>query len=166
MRQLFFGSLFLLGMLTIFLMWYFQFMNFDLGKFILYILAGLLLLGIYDVIQKKHTILRNFPLVGHFRYLLESISPEIQQYFIENNTSGRPFSRNLRSLAYRRAKNVNDTHPFGTQRDINGVDYMALRHSIYAVAPDDIDPRIIIGGDACRHPYSASILNISAMSFG
>jgi glutamate synthase domain-containing protein 2 len=166
MRQLFFGSLFLLGMLTIFLMWYFQFMNFDLGKFILWVLVGLFVLGIYDVLQKKHTILRNFPLVGHFRYILESISPEIQQYFIESNTDGRPFSRNLRSLAYRRSKNANDTHPFGTQRDLNVVDYMALRHSIYAVSPDDIDPRITIGGEACLHPYSSSIFNISAMSFG
>jgi glutamate synthase domain-containing protein 2 len=166
MRKLFFGSLFLLGMLTIFLMWYFQFMNFNLGKFVLWVLAGLLVLGVYDVVQKKHTILRNFPLVGHFRYLLESISPEIQQYFIENNTDGRPFSRNLRSLAYRRAKNANDTHPFGTQRDLNEVDYMALRHSIYAVSPDDADARVVIGGDNCQHPYDASIFNISAMSFG
>ena len=126
MRKLFFGSLFLLGLLTIFLMWYFQFMNFDLGKFILGVLAGLFVLGVYDVAQKKHAILRNFPLVGHFRYILESISPEIQQYFIESNTDGRPFSRNLRSLAYRRAKNVSDTHPFGTQRDLNEMDYMAL----------------------------------------
>lgn len=166
MRQLFFSSLILLGMLTIFLMWYFQFMNFDLGKFFLWILAALFVLGVYDVVQKKHTILRNFPLVGHFRYLLESISPEIQQYFIESNTDGRPFSRNLRSLVYRRAKNVNDTHPFGTQRDLNGIDYMALRHSIYAVEPDEIDPRITIGGEACQHPYDTSIFNISAMSFG
>ncbi len=153
-------------MLTIFLMWYFQFMNFDLGKFILWVLAALFLLGVYDVVQKKHAILRNFPLVGHFRYLLESISPEIQQYFIESNTDGKPFSRNLRSLAYRRSKNVNDTHPFGTQRDLSGIDYMALRHSIYAVEPDKIDPRVVIGGESCRYPYSASIFNISAMSFG
>lgn len=166
MRKLFFGSLILLGMLTIFLMWYFQFMNFDLGKFILWCLAALFVLGVYDVVQKEHAILRNFPLVGHFRYLLESISPEIQQYFIESNTTGRPFNRNLRSLVYRRAKNVNDTHPFGTQRDLNGVDYVALRHSIYAVSPDSIDPRITIGGEDCLHPYSASIFNISAMSFG
>jgi glutamate synthase domain-containing protein 2 len=166
MRKLFFGSLFLLGMLTIFLMWYFQFMNFDLGKFVLWIIAGLFIVGIYDVIQKKHAILRNFPVVGHFRYILESISPEIQQYFIESNTDGRPFSRNLRSLAYRRAKNVSDTHPFGTQRDLNGVDYMALRHSIYAVSPDKTDARVMIGGHACLQPYDASIFNISAMSFG
>ena len=166
MRNLFFGSLFILGLLTVFLMWYFQFMNFDLGVFILWILAGLFLLGVYDVIQKKHAILRNFPLVGHFRYLLESISPEIQQYFIENNTDGRPFNRNLRSLAYRRAKNVSDTHPFGTQRDLNQENYMALRHSIYAVSPNDIEPRIKIGGESCLQPYDSSIFNISAMSFG
>ncbi|WP_075352647.1 FMN-binding glutamate synthase family protein [Algoriphagus marinus] len=166
MRKLFFGSLFLLGLLTIFLMWYFQFMNFNLGQFVLWILGGLFLVGIYDVLQKKHAILRNFPVVGHLRYILESISPEIQQYFIESNTDGRPFNRNLRALAYRRAKNANDTHPFGTQRDLNEVDYMALRHSIYAVSPDKTDARVMIGGDACLHPYDASVFNISAMSFG
>lgn len=147
-------------------MWYFQFMNFDLGRFVLWVLLLLFFIGVYDVFQKKHAILRNFPLVGHFRYLLESISPEIQQYFIESNTDGKPFDRNTRALAYRRAKSVNDTHPFGTQRDIGESNYMALRHSIYAVVPKDKDPRVMIGGKDCLQPYSASIYNISAMSFG
>ncbi|RAI91464.1 FMN-binding glutamate synthase family protein [Algoriphagus yeomjeoni] len=166
MKKMFFGSLMLLAMLTFFLMWYFQFVQFKFGYFILGILVILLGIGIYDINQKSHAILRNFPVVGHFRYLLEKISPEIQQYFIETNTDGRPFSRNLRSLVYRRAKNVNDTHPFGTQREINGEDYMALRHSIYAVHTNDEDARVVIGNEACKQPYSASILNISAMSFG
>lgn len=166
MRKLFFGGLLLLVLITVFLMWYFEFMNFDLGRFVLWSLLVLFFVGIYDVIQKQHAILRNFPLVGHFRYILESISPEIQQYFIESNTDGRPFNRNTRALAYRRAKGVNDTHPFGTQSDLGKSDYMALRHSIYAVVPKDQDPRVMIGGKDCLQPYSASVYNISAMSFG
>ncbi len=166
MRKVFFGSMVLFTMLTFFLMWYFQFMPFKFGYFVLGVLVILFSIGIYDVSQKTHAILRNFPVVGHFRYLLEKISPEIQQYFIETNTDGKPFSRNLRSLVYRRAKNVNDTHPFGTQRDINGEDYMALRHSIYAVHTNDEDARVTIGNELCKQPYSASIFNISAMSFG
>jgi hypothetical protein len=91
-------------------------MNFDFGKVVLWVLAGLHVLEMYDVIQKKYTILRNFSSVGYFKYLLETISLEIQQYFIENNIEGRPFSKNLRSLAYRRTKNINDTYPFlGTE---------------------------------------------------
>jgi len=147
-------------------MWYYELTRFTIGQAILFLLGVLVLIGIYDVIQKDHAILRNYPVVGHFRYLLESISPEIQQYFIEGNTSGKPFDRNTRALAYRRAKNVNDTHPFGTQIDIYESDYMGLRHSIYAKVPKDKDPRVIIGGKDCKKPYSASIYNISAMSFG
>ncbi|WP_439490005.1 FMN-binding glutamate synthase family protein [Algoriphagus sp.] len=166
MRKVFFGSLLLLSLVTFFLMWYFQFVQFKFGYFILGIIVLLFALGIFDVNQKSHAILRNFPVVGHFRYLLEKISPEIQQYFIETNTDGTPFSRNIRSLVYRRSKNVNDSHPFGTQRDINGEDYIGLRHSIYAVHTHDEDPRVIIGNDSCKQPYSSSIFNISAMSFG
>ncbi|SHO59958.1 FMN-binding glutamate synthase family protein [Algoriphagus zhangzhouensis] len=166
MRKLFFFSILVLFSLTLFLMWFYSFREFSFGYFVLLILGFLTVLGIYDSFQTKHAILRNFPVVGHFRYILESISPEIQQYFIESNTDGRPFSRNIRALAYRRAKSVNDTHPFGTQRDIDGEDYVALRHSIYAVHVKDEDLRIEIGGAECKQPYSASIFNISAMSFG
>ena len=166
MRKL---SLFALGALflsTWFFMWLSDFDSFRIGYLILFVIFMIGCLGIYDAVQKKHAILRNFPVVGHFRYFLESISPEIQQYFIESNTSGRPFSRNLRALVYRRAKNVNDTHPFGTQRDINNADYVALRHSIYAKGHSEKDIRVIVGGLDCKQPYSASIFNISAMSFG
>ena len=166
MRKLFFGSIILLTLLTFFLMWYFQFVQFKFGYFILGLLAVLFAIGMYDITQKSHAILRNFPVIGHFRYLLEKISPEIQQYFIETNTDGTPFSRNIRSLVYRRAKGVNDTHPFGTQKDINGEDYMALRHSIYAVHNVEENPRVLIGNEQCSQPYSSSIFNISAMSFG
>jgi glutamate synthase domain-containing protein 2 len=98
--------------------------------------------------------------------MFESISPEIQQYFIETSTEGRPFSRNHRSLAYRRAKNVSDTVAFGTQNDLDKMEYEGLRHSIYAKLPSHELPKIKIGGAKCKHPYMASIYNISAMSFG
>lgn len=166
MRKFFFFAVIVLFALTFFFMWYFEFRVFKVGNFVLLILAFLTGLGIYDSFQKKHAILRNFPVLGHFRYLLESISPEIQQYFIESNTDGRPFSRNLRALVYRRSKGLNDTHPFGTQKDINDEHYIALRHSIYAKGPISDDLRVMIGGPACQHPYSASVFNISAMSFG
>lgn len=166
MRKLFFFSILVFFFLTLFLMWYYSFRDFSLGYFVLGILGVLTALGIYDSLQSKHAILKNFPVVGHFRYILESISPEIQQYFIESNTDGKPFNRNLRSLAYRRSKSVNDTHPFGTQRDLDGEDYLALRHSIYAVHPKEEDLRVTIGSEFCKKPYSASIFNISAMSFG
>ena len=126
----------------------------------------LYIVGIYNVFQTKHTILRNFPLLGYFRYLFEFISPEIQQYFIETSTDGRPFSRNHRSLAYRRAKNVSDTVAFGTQNDLEKLEYEGLRHSIYAKLPSDVTPKVKIGGAKCKQPYEASIFNISAMSFG
>lgn len=147
-------------------MWFYSFREFRFGYFVLALLGFLTALGIYDSLQKKHAILKNFPVVGHFRYILESISPEIQQYFIESNTDGKPFSRNIRSLAYRRAKSVNDTHPFGTQRELGGEDYVALRHSIYAVHLEPEDLRVKIGSIYCKQPYNASIFNISAMSFG
>jgi hypothetical protein len=166
MRKLFFFSIIILFALTVLFMWYYEFRAFKFGNLFLLILGILAVLGVYDSVQTKHAILRNFPVVGHFRYLLESISPEIQQYFIESNTDGRPFNRNLRSLAYRRAKGINDTNPFGTQKDINDEHYIALRHSIYAKGPVSEDIRVTIGGPACLHPYSASVLNISAMSFG
>ncbi len=135
--------------------------------FYAYIIAiPLGLIGLINRFQKTHAILRNFPLLGYFRYMFEAISPEIQQYFIERSTDGRPYSRNHRALVYRRAKNVNDTHPFGTQLDIMNNDYEAIRHSIYATDPAEDFPRVTIGSSKCSYPYSASILNISAMSFG
>lgn len=123
-------------------------------------------LGFLNRFQKSHAILRNFPLLGYFRYLFETISPEIQQYFIERTTDGKPFSRNHRALVYRRAKGVNDSHPFGTQLDLHSEGYEGLRHSIYAKEPVEEFPRVMIGSSLCKHPYNASVLNISAMSFG
>ncbi|WP_458628846.1 FMN-binding glutamate synthase family protein [Winogradskyella sp. PC D3.3] len=135
-----------------------------------FLLVGpLILMGVFDILQKAHTIRRNFPLLGRFRYMLESIRPEIMQYFVETDTEGRPLNRILRSLIYRRAKGENDTEPFGTQMDLYHSGYEWLEHSMYAKTnPKDIGefPRLIIGGKDCKQPYSSSLLNISAMSFG
>lgn len=133
------------------------------------LIAPLILMGIYDIVQKHHTIRRNFPLLGRFRYVLESIRPEIMQYFVETDTEGRPLNRILRSLVYRRAKNANDTEPFGTQMDLYHSGYEWMEHSMYAKHnPKEIGefPRLLIGGKDCKQPYSSSLLNISAMSFG
>lgn len=126
----------------------------------------LLSLGLYDIFQKKHTILRNFPVIGHMRYLLEMIAPELHQYFIESNTDGKPIDRNHRAYIYERAKLQNETHPFGTELDVNQENFMWMQHSIYPAPKLQEHPRIIIGGPDCDQPYSASLLNISAMSFG
>ena len=134
-----------------------------------FILVGpIILLGLYDIFQKKHAIRRNFPVIGNFRYMLESIRPEIMQYFVETDTEGRPFDRIERSLIYRRAKNVTETSPFGTQENTYQDGYEWINHSMYAKSHHDykIDTRVTIGGKDCLKPYSASILNISAMSFG
>lgn len=122
--------------------------------------------GVRDYLQTKHTILRNFPIIGHFRYLFEEIRPEINQYFIESNTDGAPFSREQRSLVYQRAKRVRDTIPFGTQRDLYEVGYEWVNHSIMPKHARLEDMRVTVGGPDCKQPYSASRLNVSAMSYG
>ncbi|MEM9340817.1 MAG: FMN-binding glutamate synthase family protein [Bacteroidota bacterium] len=126
----------------------------------------LFLIGLYDMIQRKHAIRRNFPLIGNFRYLLESIGPEINQYFVESNSSGVPFSRETRSLVYQRAKNQLDTLPFGTRHSVSEVGYEWVNHSLNPVKVEPETMRVLIGGPNCKQPYSASILNISAMSYG
>ncbi len=130
------------------------------------LLTSIFLLGIYNMTQSKHAILRNFPVLGYFRYFFESISPEMQQYFIERETDGKPFPRNQRSAAYRRAKNLGDTVPFGTQLEVNHRKYEGIKHSIYAKSPKEELPRVLVGNEQCSQPYHASIFNISAMSFG
>ncbi len=127
------------------------------------------LMGIYDIFQTKHTIRRNFPLLGRFRYVLEAVRPEIMQYFVETDTQGRPLNRIFRSLIYQRAKKENDTTPFGTQMNVYRSGYEWMDHSMYAKnSPKEIGefPRLLIGGADCKQPYSSSLLNISAMSFG
>jgi len=130
------------------------------------VLLALVLLGSWDLLQRKHSLYRNYPLTGHFRNIAEEMRTQIRQYFIESDTDGTPFDREQRSLVYQRAKNVVDTMPFGTERRVGEIGYEWINHSI-APRPRAADPsRTKIGNAQCRHPYSSSLLNISAMSFG
>lgn len=130
------------------------------------IILPLTSLGLYDMLQRKHTILRLYPVIGHFRYLFESIRPEIQQYFVESDTNGQPVSREFRALVYQRAKGQRDTRPFGTVFDVYRNGYEWVNHSLAPKPVQDHHPRIRFGGSDCSQPYEASPLNISAMSFG
>lgn len=124
-------------------------------------------LGLYDILQAQHAILRNYPIMGHFRFIFESFRPEIRQYFIESDEDALPFSRSQRSLVYQRAKNENADKPFGSIIDVYQEDYRFLTHSMSPNKPADFKTfRITIGNEQCTQPYSASIMNISAMSFG
>ena len=136
------------------------------ARWFLALLTPLIVLWIYDLTQKEHTILRNFPVLGHMRYILEFIRPEIQQYFIADNEQERPFDRETRSIIYQRAKNMRDTVPFGTERDIYQIGYSWALHSLAPKPISEVEQRILVGGPGCQKPYSASRLNISAMSFG
>jgi len=128
----------------------------------------LLGLGWRDTRQRRHSVLRNYPVIGHFRFLLEFIRPEIRQYFIESDHEAAPFSRQQRSLVYQRAKGDADKRPFGTQLDVHAMGYEWINHSMAPTRLPTHDFRITIGagGSSCTQPYSASIFNISAMSFG
>jgi len=132
----------------------------------LIITGPLALLGIWDVLQTRHSILRNYPILAHIRYFFEDVRPEFRQYLFESDTSGTPFNREQRSLVYQRAKNTEDKMPFGTELDVYERRYSWLNHSTAPVVKHDDGCRITIGGDQCSQPYSASVLNISAMSFG
>ena len=122
-------------------------------------------LGTWDLLQKRSTLRRNYPLLAHFRYGLESIGPEMRQYFIEADTAETPFSRQQRALAYQRAKSVLDTRPFGTLQDTYGQDYEWINHSLQPSEYMPHDFRVVVG-EGRAQPYSASVFNISAMSFG
>ena len=123
-------------------------------------------LGIRDLVQKNHAVLRNYPISAHVRFLLEEIRPEMRQYFFESEKDGKPFSRDMRAVVYQRAKMVLDKRPFGTQEDIYASGYEWMHHSVAPKPLADEHFRIKIGGPDCTKPYSASVLNISAMSFG
>ena len=133
---------------------------------LLAVVVLLLLLGVYDVLQRRHSILRNYPVLGHLRFLMEDIRPELQQYFIERNWDGRPYDRDTRSSIYQRAKNIKEEQPFGTERDVDQPGYEYLVHSTRPVDPPDVPPRVLIGGKDCTRPYPMSLMNVSAMSFG
>ena len=122
--------------------------------------------GVYDMLQTSHAICRNFPVIGHLRFLMEAIRPEMQQYFIESDTDGRPFSREQRSVVYQRAKGVLDTQPFGTRHDVYGIGAEWVEHSLAPLEPPETPPRMTIGTGRCSKPYAAALLNISAMSYG
>jgi glutamate synthase domain-containing protein 2 len=130
------------------------------------VFAALAAVGVYDVIQTRHAILRNYPILGHMRFIFEGIRPEIRQYLIESDRDEEPFSREQRSIVYQRAKGVEDKRPFGTQERIYDAGYAWLTHSIQPLHLASHDFRVLIGNAACRQPYAASLYNISAMSFG
>jgi glutamate synthase domain-containing protein 2 len=128
--------------------------------------GGLTTLGVGDLIQKRHSVLRNYPILAHLRFLIEEIRPEIRQYLFESETDGTPFSRDRRALVYQRAKMQLDKRPFGTQLAVYSDGFEWMLHSLCPRPQAKAPFRIEIGGLECGKPYSASVLNISAMSFG
>jgi glutamate synthase domain-containing protein 2 len=132
----------------------------------LIIFGFLTLVGIYDRLQTRHAVLRNYPILGHMRFLLEFIRPEIRQYFMEGDNDKTPFSRSQRTLVYSRSKAVSDKRPFGTTLDVMAPGYQWINQSLAPTHLSEYDFRIEIGGKDCSQKYSASIFNISAMSFG
>src|ERR1700759_5709018 len=140
--------------------------TFDVVLIPLIIFGALTLLGIRDLVQKNHAVLRNYPISAHMRFLLEEIRPEMRQYFFESEKDGMPFSRDTRAVVYQRAKMVLDKRPFGTQEDVYREGYEWMHHSMAPKAHANEKFRITIGGPDCTRPYSASVFNISAMRFG
>ncbi|UXX77988.1 FMN-binding glutamate synthase family protein [Reichenbachiella carrageenanivorans] len=125
-------------------------------------------LGISDLLDKKHTLRNNFPVLGALRYVMEDLRPKIYQYFIESETDGAPINRMYRSIVYQRAKGALSTNPFGTKIDVYQDGYEWANHSMHPINHTELDehPRVLIGGSDCKQPYSSSILNVSAMSYG
>jgi glutamate synthase domain-containing protein 2 len=130
------------------------------------VLAAIVAVGLHDLTQRGHSILRNYPLLGHMRFLLEKVRPEFQQYFVERNFDGRPYDRDTRTSIYERAKGVKDEQAYGTERDLAEPGYEWLLHSAHPAPEPDDPPRVRIGGPDCPQPYDMALLNVSAMSFG
>jgi glutamate synthase domain-containing protein 2 len=124
------------------------------------------LIGSFDVLQRKRAVMRNYPVLARARFLLEGIRPEIRQYFLESDHDEVPFSREQRALVYRRSKDIEGLRPFGTLRNQNEVGHEWINHSVQPRHHDTSDFRVTFGAETCARPYSASVLNISAMSFG
>src|SRR5699024_2350661 len=118
----------------------------------------LTLVGVYDLVQRNHSILRNYPLIGHLRYLMEELRPEIQQYFIERNTDGTPFDRDVRDLVYQRAKGTKDVDPFGTERNVYRPGYESFSHSMVPVPHRENEPQTRLGGPERTQPYDMRLL--------
>ena len=150
------------------LLFAFTWIAFDVGGGAALVCLFLVGLGWRDTRQRRHAVLRNYPVIGHLRFLMEFVRIEIRQYFIESDTEATPFSRMQRSLVYQRAKGVPDKRPFGTQLDVGAVGYEWINHSLAPTTVDSHDFRVDIGlgNPGCTQPYSASVFNISAMSFG
>jgi glutamate synthase domain-containing protein 2 len=137
------------------------------GWWLVVLLFGVLAaVGTWDQIQTRHSILRTYPIIGHARFLLEKIRPEIRQYFVESNTEATPFDRETRDMVYERSKGTKGDEPFGTDRDVYALGYEFLRHSLRAKFASEVTPRVRIGGPDCTQPYDMALLNVSAMSFG
>lgn len=130
------------------------------------LLGVAVIIGVYDLFQSQHTLLRNFPLLGRVRWLAEMLRPFFRSYIVESETEGRPFNHEQRAMVYRRAKKVSSVEPFGSHLDIAAPPYEWLAHSVTAQHSEEKDPRVLVGAPGTAKPYSASILNISAMSFG
>ncbi|MGY8704347.1 FMN-binding glutamate synthase family protein [Bradyrhizobium sp. 18BD] len=139
---------------------------FDIMLIPILIFGALTLLGVRDLLQKSHAVLRNYPISAHIRFLLEEIRPEMRQYFFESEKDGMPFSRDTRAVVYQRAKMELDKRPFGTQEDVYREGYEWMHHSVSPKTHAEEKFRITVGGPDCAKPYSASVFNISAMSFG
>ena len=156
----------------------FTVVGFGQGGWFLPVFVALVALGVYDVVQTRRSILRNYPVIGHLRFVLEFIRPEMRQYFLESDNEATPFSRAQRSLVYQRAKGDSDKRPFGTQLDVHAEGYEWMNHSMVPSKLATHDFRVWIGGTPdeaaqrkggeglCTQPYHASVFNISAMSFG
>jgi glutamate synthase domain-containing protein 2 len=130
------------------------------------ILLPLVALGLWDLKQPRHSLLRNYPIWGHLRYLIEAFGPELRQYIIEHNREGMPYNRDFRSLVYQRAKNIEAKKAFGTELDVYAPGYIWVSHSMVPAVVATEQPRVLIGGPQSTKPYSASVFNISAMSYG
>lgn len=135
---------------------------------LVWLMLPITLIGVYDMLQTRHSLLRNFPVVGHMRWVMEWVRPFLRQYFFESETDGAPINRMFRSVIYQRAKGALDTLPYGTKMDTQAVGYEWISHSIAAIHHDASkpEPRVVVGGPDCKQPYAASVFNISAMSFG
>ncbi|WOF45671.1 FMN-binding glutamate synthase family protein (plasmid) [Sphingopyxis indica] len=136
------------------------------ARWTLLLWTPLLLLAIYDAVQRRHTLWRNYPLVARIRWLFEALRPFLYAYIVESPLDGRPYARNERGLVYARAKGQLDAHPFGTELDVYSDEYEWMSHSIAPVEEQDRTQRVRVGTAQCSRPYDAALLNISAMSFG
>lgn len=159
-REFYIGSIGVLFFIAVLQLWYPSIIH------VLWVIIPIITLGLFDVFQSRQTIRKNFPVLGRFRYILEKVRPEIQQYFIEHDTAGTPIPRTLRSVVYQRAKLQLETVPFGTQENVYSPNYEWINHTMRPTKVDEQSLRVTIGGPQCQKPYSSSILNISGMSYG